>query len=63
VSTPLEWREVNARLDIRKLTIETVPKRLAKAKSDPLLPVLTAVPDLADALAKLGARVRQPPPR
>ncbi|HKC25553.1 MAG TPA: DNA ligase D, partial [Thermoanaerobaculia bacterium] len=47
VSTPLEWREVNARLDIRKLTIETVPKRLAKAKSDPLLPVLTAVPDLA----------------
>ena len=30
VSTPLEWREVNGRLNPRKFDIETVPKRLAK---------------------------------
>ena len=38
VSTPLEWREVNARLDPKKFTIRTVLKRLDRAKSD-LMPV------------------------
>src|SRR5205814_859203 len=59
VATPLTWDEVTPRLDIRKLTIETVPKRLAKQKTDPLLPVLTAVPDLAGALEKLGEKVME----
>ena len=30
VSTPLEWKEVNAKLDPRDLTIETVPDRLRR---------------------------------
>jgi len=33
VSTPLQWKEVNAKLDPRKFTIKTVPKRVA-AKGD-----------------------------
>jgi bifunctional non-homologous end joining protein LigD len=34
VSTPLEWKDVNARLDPKKFTIKTVPKRLARLKKD-----------------------------
>jgi bifunctional non-homologous end joining protein LigD len=49
VSTPLEWREVTSKLDIRKFTIRTVPKRLQRAGRDPLREVLTAQPDLAAA--------------
>ena len=30
VSTPLQWKELNGRLDPRELTIETVPQRIAK---------------------------------
>ncbi|MBK5189157.1 MAG: hypothetical protein JJD97_13010, partial [Gemmatimonadaceae bacterium] len=30
VSTPLEWKELNASLDPRELTIETVPARIVK---------------------------------
>lgn len=30
VSTPLEWSEVNKKLDVSKFTIKTVPKRLEK---------------------------------
>ncbi|MEO8879168.1 MAG: DNA ligase D [Gemmatimonadaceae bacterium] len=30
VSTPLQWKELNASLDPRKLTIETVPERIVK---------------------------------
>ncbi len=54
VSTPLEWREVTAKLDIRKFTIGTVPKRLERMKRDPLRDVLTTSPDLGVALAALG---------
>ena len=39
VSCPLEWREVNARLDPAKFTIKTVPERFARMK-DPLAGVL-----------------------
>ena len=54
VSTPLDWREVNARLDVRAFDLKTVPRRLQKRKDDPLLPVLTAQPDLEGALARLS---------
>jgi DNA primase len=50
----LEWREVTAKLDIRKFTIRTVPKRLQRAGRAPLREVLTAQPDLAAALAALA---------
>jgi bifunctional non-homologous end joining protein LigD len=54
VSTPLEWREVTAKLDIRKFTIRTVPKRLQRMGRDPLRDVLAETPDLAAALAALS---------
>jgi bifunctional non-homologous end joining protein LigD len=57
VSTPLEWREVNERLDVRAFTVKTVPQRLRKRKSDPLLPVLTEEPDLERVLARLAEKI------
>jgi bifunctional non-homologous end joining protein LigD len=39
VSTPLEWSEVNARLDVSKFNIKTVPRRLEKI-GDIFKPVL-----------------------
>ncbi len=57
VSTPLEWREVNDRLDIRAFTLRTVPQRLKKRKTDPLRDVLELAPDLGRALERLAARV------
>ena len=57
VSTPLRWSEVNRKLDIKRFTIRTVPKRLARAKRDPVRPVLNTVPDLLGALARLGELV------
>lgn len=54
VSTPLAWGEVTPRLDIGAFTLKTVPKRVARRKADPLLPVLTLVPDLGTALARLS---------
>lgn len=53
VSTPLAWSEVSAKLDVRKLNLRTVPKRLQKME-DPLLPVLELCPDLMSALSKLA---------
>ncbi len=53
VSTPLAWSEVNGRLDPRRFTIRTVPRRLAR-DGDPLATVLTDRPDLVRALARLG---------
>jgi bifunctional non-homologous end joining protein LigD len=57
VSAPLAWREVSARLDPRRFTIETMPKRLRRLAEDPLLPVLTLVPDLPGALERLAGRL------
>jgi bifunctional non-homologous end joining protein LigD len=53
VSVPLEWREVNRRLDIRKHTIKTVPERMRKLGRDPLAEVLERSPDLVGALGRL----------
>jgi bifunctional non-homologous end joining protein LigD len=60
VSTPLDWKEVNGRLDLGAFTVRTVPARLnqmRKRKSDPLLPVLGEAPDLERSLALLAGRM------
>ena len=54
VSTPLRWREVNAKLDRDKFTIKTVPRRLQRMKEDPMRAVLDVKPDLLGALQLLG---------
>jgi bifunctional non-homologous end joining protein LigD len=56
VSTPLEWREVTKKLDIRSFTIRTVPERMNKGKVDPLRDVIDLVPDLGRVLERLAAR-------
>jgi bifunctional non-homologous end joining protein LigD len=54
VSTPLNWSEVSAKLDVRRHNLKTVPKRLPKLAEDPLLPVLSLRPDLMAALERLA---------
>ena len=56
VSMPLRWSEVTQRLNIGRYTIKNAVRRLQKLKSDPLLEIFTAVPDLDAALARLGER-------
>ncbi|HEU4384730.1 MAG TPA: DNA ligase D [Anaeromyxobacteraceae bacterium] len=55
-SAPLAWREVNARLDPRRFTIETLPDRMRRLGEDPLGPVLDLRPDLVGALGRLAER-------
>jgi bifunctional non-homologous end joining protein LigD len=58
VSMPLEWNEVRPGLEIGDFTIRTAPPRLAKRKTDPLLPVLSEAPDLVAILTALQKLVR-----
>lgn len=57
VSTPLRWPEVDGRLDVRRHTIRTVPRRVRRGGEDPLLPVLEIRPDLPAILERLLERV------
>jgi bifunctional non-homologous end joining protein LigD len=57
VSTPLSWREVTKKLDPKKLTLRSVPKRMEKLGADPLAPVIAEKPDLRAALEALGEKV------
>jgi bifunctional non-homologous end joining protein LigD len=54
VSAPLEWGEVNFRLDPQKFNLKNTIPRLKRMKKDPLLPVLGMKPDLLGALGELG---------
>ena len=53
VSAPLEWKEVNAKLDVRNFTIRTMATRLDRMRRDPLRAVLDLKPDLVAALGEL----------
>jgi DNA primase len=54
VSMPLRWDQVTSRLDMRRYTIKTVPRLLAKQKADPLADVLLEAADLPGALERLA---------
>ncbi len=58
VSMPLEWREVNGKLDITRFTMRNAPERMAKLGRDPVVPVLEARPDLGAVLDRLLQRAR-----
>jgi bifunctional non-homologous end joining protein LigD len=53
VSMPLQWSEVNEKLNIRAFTIKNAVARMAKLKKDPLIDILDTRPDLSAALAGL----------
>ena len=55
-SCPLQWSEVNARLDPAKFTIRTIPKRFEKME-DPMRAVLGEGIDMAAAIARIERRV------
>src|SRR6185436_7162242 len=56
VSMPLEWKEVNQKLDLLDHTILTAPKRMEKLGKDPMRPVLEVSPDLPAVLERLLGR-------
>jgi len=53
VSIPLKWSELTSKLDIRKHTIKTVPRRMKRLTEDPLIGILSSTPDLHQALRLL----------
>ena len=57
VSTPLRWREVNARLDPSRFTVRNAVARAARLGQDPLRPVLELRPDLQAVLKRLHAHM------
>lgn len=56
VSTPLAWRELGARLDPAKLSVDSVPPRVAAGK-DPWAGLLDTAQELPAALDRLGERL------
>jgi len=65
VSAPLRWNEVNARLELGRFTMKTMPARMDKLGQDPVVPVIGDRPDLPAALERLAARMTEgkPTPR
>ena len=57
VSMPLRWREVRAGLDPARHTLRSAPARMRRLREDPLAEVLSDVPDLLGALARLEEQV------
>ena len=60
-SCPLEWREVNARLDPGRFTLKTMAARF-EAMADPLTPVLGPGIDMAAAITRIESRLASPSP-
>lgn len=60
VSTPLRWEEVSISLDPSDLHIRSVIDRI-KTLGDPMKPMLSARPDVAAAVRKLGEQMRNGP--
>jgi bifunctional non-homologous end joining protein LigD len=56
VSTPLAWREVNARLEPQRLNIDTVPQRFRR-RADPMRAVLGPGADIGKALERLSEQL------
>jgi DNA primase len=54
VSTPVPWDEVTPMTDPRRLTTRTVA---ARAKNDPMAPLLVTPVDFGDAVTKLALRL------
>lgn len=54
VSMPLRWSEVVPSLDPSAFDLASAPKRMQSLGADPLLPVLTTVPDLMGSLERLA---------
>jgi bifunctional non-homologous end joining protein LigD len=57
-SCPLEWREVNGRLDPAKFNLRTLPRRFEKME-DPVAPVLGPGVDMGRAIAAIEARMKK----
>jgi bifunctional non-homologous end joining protein LigD len=57
-SCPLQWREVNARLDPKRFNLKTLPARFKKL-DDPLLGVLGKGVDMGKALAAIEQRLKR----
>ncbi|HET8575983.1 MAG TPA: DNA ligase, partial [Methylomirabilota bacterium] len=55
-SCPLGWNELTARLDPKRFTLRTLPKRFEKM-ADPLAPVLTGGVDMAAAVERIERRL------
>jgi bifunctional non-homologous end joining protein LigD len=60
VSMPLDWSEVDARLDPARFHLRSAVARMQRLGEDPLRPVLDASPDLLAALERLGGRAAAP---
>ena len=59
VATPLRWDELSAKLDPKSFTIESVPKRLARLKSDPWAGYFAVRQSLPAATAPAAAAKRK----
>jgi bifunctional non-homologous end joining protein LigD len=58
VSMPLRWEEVNESLDPRDYTIRNAVERMEGLRTDPVIPVLDARPDLSEVLQRLAAELQ-----
>lgn len=56
VSMPLDWSEVTGALRLDTYTITTAPALMATRGTDPMAPVLAAVPDVREVLEQVGRR-------
>jgi len=61
VSMPLRWSEVNARLKPRGFGAGDAVARMGRLGRDPLVGILTEVPDLPRAFERLEGLVRGAP--